>query len=104
MIAPDYEPFRSGTASGVLGGATVPPLKGFFMAIQLTPEELAKQRQRNEMAQALESWEKNLATKLAEDKIAKRKVTNPNKIKAYQQGAKQSSKKILKAFDDGMIF
>jgi hypothetical protein len=74
------------------------------MAIQLTPEELAKQRQRNEMAQALESWEKNLATKLAEDKIAKRKVTNPKKIQAYQQGAKQSSKKILKAFDDGMIF
>jgi hypothetical protein len=30
LIAPDYEPFRSGTASGVLGGATVPPLKGFF--------------------------------------------------------------------------
>jgi hypothetical protein len=74
------------------------------MAIQLTPEELAKQRQRNEMAQALESWEKNLATKLAEDKIAKRKVTNPKKIQAYQKGAKQSSKKILKAFDDGMIF
>ena len=74
------------------------------MAIQLTPEELAKQRQRNDMAQALESWEKNLATKLAEDKIAKRKVTNPKKIQAYQQGAKQSSKKILKAFDDGMIF
>lgn len=74
------------------------------MAIQLTPEELAKQRQRNEMTQALESWEKNLATKLAEDKIAKRKVTNPKKIQAYQQGAKQSSKKILKAFDDGMIF
>jgi len=74
------------------------------MAIQLTPEELAKQRQRNEMAQALESWEKNLATKLAEDKIAKRKVTNPKKIQAYQKDAKQSSKKILKAFDDGMIF
>jgi hypothetical protein len=74
------------------------------MAIQLTPEELAKQRQRKEMAQALESWEKNLATKLAEDKIAKRKVTNPKKIQAYQQDAKQSSKKILKAFDDGMIF
>ena len=30
LIAPDYEPFRSGTASGVLGGATVSPLKGFF--------------------------------------------------------------------------
>jgi hypothetical protein len=74
------------------------------MAIQLTPEELAKQRQRKEMAQALESWEKNLATKLAEDKIAKRKVTNPNKVKVYQKDAKQSSKKILKAFDDGMIF
>lgn len=74
------------------------------MAIQLTPEELAKQRQRKEMTQALESWEKNLATKLAEDKIAKRKVTNLKKIQAYQQGAKQSSKKILKAFDDGMIF
>ena len=74
------------------------------MAIQLTPEELAKQRQRKEITQALESWEKNLATKLAEDKIAKRKVTNPKKIQAYQQGAKQSSKKILKAFDDGMIF
>jgi len=74
------------------------------MAIQLTPEELAKQRQRKEMTQALESWEKNLATKLAEDKIAKRKVTNPKKIQAYQQGAKQSSKKILKVFDDGMIF
>ena len=74
------------------------------MAIQLTPEELAKQRQRKEMTQALESWEKNLATKLAGDKIAKRKVTNPKKIQAYQQGAKQSSKKILKAFDDGMIF
>ena len=74
------------------------------MAIQLTPEELAKQRQRKEMAQALESWEKNLATKLAEDKIAKRKVTNPKKIQAYQKDAKQSSKKILKAFDDGMIF
>ena len=74
------------------------------MAIQLTAEELAKQRQRKEMAQALESWEKNLSTKLAEDKIAKRKVTNPNKVKAYQKDAKQSSKKILKAFDDGMIF
>lgn len=74
------------------------------MAIQLTPEELAKQRQRKKMTQALESWEKNLATKLAEDKIAKRKVTNLKKIQAYQQGAKQSSKKILKAFDDGMIF
>lgn len=74
------------------------------MAIQLTPEELAKQRQRNEMTQALESWEKNLAIKLAEDRIAKRKVTNLKKIQAYQQGAKQSSKKILKAFDDGMIF
>ena len=85
-------------------GATVSPLKGFFMSIELTPAEQAKQRQRKEMAQALESWEKNLATKLAEDKIAKRKVTNPKKIQAYQQGAKQSSKKILKAFDDGMIF
>jgi hypothetical protein len=74
------------------------------MAIQLTPEELAKQRQRNEMAQALESWEKNLAIKLAGDKISKRKVTNPKKIQAYQKDAKQSSKKILKAFDDGMIF
>jgi len=74
------------------------------MAIQLTPEELAKQRQRKEMTQALESWEKNLATKLAEDKITKRKVTNPKKIQAYQKDAKQSSKKILKAFDDGMIF
>ena len=74
------------------------------MAIQLTPEELAKQRQRNEMTQAMESWEKKQATKLAEDKIAKRKVTNLKKIQAYQQGAKQSSKKILKAFDDGMIF
>ena len=74
------------------------------MAIELTPQELAKQRQRKEMAQALESWEKNLATKLAEDKIAKRKVTNPNKVKAYKKDAKQSSKKILKAFDDGMIF
>lgn len=74
------------------------------MAIQLTPEELAKQKQRNEMTQALESWGKNLTTKLAEDKIAKRKVTNLKKIQAYQQGAKQSSKKILKAFDDGMIF
>jgi hypothetical protein len=74
------------------------------MAIELTPQELAKQRQRKEMAQALESWEKNLATKLAEDKIAKRKVTNPNKVKAYQKDAKHSSKKILKAFDDGMIF
>jgi hypothetical protein len=30
LFAPDYEPFRSGTASGVLGGATVSPLKGFF--------------------------------------------------------------------------
>ena len=85
-------------------GATVSPLKGFFMSIELTPAEQAKQRQRKEMAQALESWEKNLATKLADDKIAKRKVTNPNKIRTYQQGAKQSSKKILKAFDDGMIF
>jgi hypothetical protein len=74
------------------------------MSIELTPAEQAKQRQRKEMAQALESWEKNLATKLADDKITKRKVTNPNKIRAYQQGAKQSSKKILKAFDDGMIF
>lgn len=74
------------------------------MAIELTPQELAKQRQRKEMAQALESWQKDLATKLAEEKIAKRKVTNPKKIKAYQQGAKQSSKKILKAFDDGMVF
>jgi hypothetical protein len=74
------------------------------MSIELTPAEQAKQRQRKEMAQALESWEKNLATKLADDKITKRKVTNPNKIRVYQQGAKQSSKKILKAFDDGMIF
>jgi hypothetical protein len=30
LFAPDYKPFRSGTASGVLGGATVSPLKGFF--------------------------------------------------------------------------
>ena len=74
------------------------------MAIQLTPEELAKQRQRNEMTQAMESWGKGLADRLSQDKIAKRKVTNLKKIQAYQQGAKQSSKKILKAFDDGMIF
>ena len=74
------------------------------MAIQLTPEELAKQRQRKEMMQAMESWGKGLADRLSQDKITKRKVTNPKKIQAYQQGAKQSSKKILKAFDDGMIF
>ena len=30
LFAPDDKPFRSGTASGVLGGATVSPLKGFF--------------------------------------------------------------------------
>jgi hypothetical protein len=74
------------------------------MAIQLTPEEQAKQRQRKEIAQAMESWGKGLADKLAKDKITKRKVTNPNKVKAYEKGAKQEAKKILKAFDDGMIF
>jgi len=30
LIAPDYESFRSGTASVHSGGATVTPLKGFF--------------------------------------------------------------------------
>lgn len=74
------------------------------MAIQLTPEELAKQRQRKEMTQALESWGKGLADRLSQDKITKRKVTNPKKIQSYQKGAKQEAKKILKAFDDGMIF
>jgi hypothetical protein len=74
------------------------------MAIQLTPEELAKQRQRKEIAQALESWGKGLAEKLAKDRIDKRKVTNPKKIKVYEKGAKQEARKILKAFDDGMIF
>lgn len=74
------------------------------MAIQLTPEELAKQRQRKEMAQALETWKKGLAEKLAKDTIIKRNVSNPKMIKAYKKGAKQEARKILKAFDDGMIF
>jgi hypothetical protein len=56
------------------------------------------------MAQAMESWGKGLAEKLAKDRIDKRKVTNPKKIKVYEKGAKQEAKKILKAFDDGMIF
>lgn len=74
------------------------------MGIQLTPEELAKQRQRKEMAQALETWKKGLAEKLAKDTITKRNVLNPKMIKAYKKGAKQEARKILKAFDDGMIF
>jgi hypothetical protein len=74
------------------------------MAIQLTPEEQAKQRQRKEMAQALESWGRGLAEKLANDSIKKRNVSNPRQIKAYKKGAKQEARKILKAFDDGMIF
>ncbi len=74
------------------------------MGIQLTPEELAKQRQRKEMAQALETWKKGLAEKLATDTITKRNVSNPKMIKAYKKGAKQEARKILKAFDDGMIF
>ena len=74
------------------------------MAIELTSEERARQRKKQEMAQALESWGKGLAEKLAQDKIDKRKVSNPNKVRAYKKGAKQEAKKILKALDNGMIF
>jgi len=74
------------------------------MGIELTPEELSKQRSRKEMAQALENWKKGLAEKIAQDTITKRNVTNPKVIKAYKKGAKQEARKILKAFDDGMIF
>jgi hypothetical protein len=74
------------------------------MGIELTPEEQARKRQKQEMVQALETWKKGLADKIAQDTITKRKVTNPRKIKAYQKGAKQEAGKILKALDNGMIF
>lgn len=74
------------------------------MGIELTPEELSKQRSRKEMAQALETWKKGLAEKIAQDTITKRNVTNPRTIKAYKKASKQEARKILKAFDDGMIF
>jgi hypothetical protein len=74
------------------------------MSIELTPEERANQRKKQEMAQALETWKKGLAEKIAQDTITKRNVTNPRKVKAYKKGAKQEARKILKALDNGMIF
>jgi hypothetical protein len=74
------------------------------MAIELTPEERANQRKKQEMAQALDTWKKGLAEKIAQDTITKRNVTNPRKIKVYKKGAKQEARKILKALDNGMIF
>ena len=56
------------------------------------------------MAQALETWKKGLAEKIAQDTITKRNITNPRKIKVYKKGAKQEARKILKALDNGMIF
>jgi hypothetical protein len=56
LIAPDYEPFRSGTASVHSGGATVPPLKGFFygnlqqsrnVGSQETTQDQSRQSQKN---------------------------------------------------------
>ena len=74
------------------------------MAIQLTAEEQAVKRQREELAQAKENWKKALSDKITKEIVGKRSVTNPNKIRAYKRAGRQEASKILKALDDGMIF
>jgi 5-methylcytosine-specific restriction endonuclease McrA len=61
LIAPDYEPFRSGTALRILGGATVLLLKGFFMGIYLYSQKAIdayKKKRKRDAAKAKKTLDK----------------------------------------------
>lgn len=61
MIAPNYEPFRSGTALGILKGATVLLLKGFFMGIYLYSQKAIdayKKKRKRDAAKAKKTLDK----------------------------------------------
>ena len=89
LIAPNYESFRSGTASKVLGGATVPPLKGFFMAIYSKTGMVAVKQQRKARA----AKAKKTLAKLAESSPVIQALINKKASQIAWAMQKKSPKK-----------
>ena len=76
----------------------------FFMAIELTPEEQARLNQANQRNKALQEWQANLATNLAQEKIRKSGATNPATLKKIKQNAGRKATNLVKAVDKGFMF
>ena len=74
------------------------------MAIELTPEEQARLNQANQRNKALQEWQANLATNLAQEKIRKSGATNPATLKKIKQNAGRKATNLVKAVDKGFMF
>ena len=71
----------------------MPHLKDFFMSI-------SKQR----LAQAMKDWQPQLAQTLAQEKIAKKGLTNKRKVAEAKAKGKHKANKILRSLDKGFVF
>ena len=77
---------------------------GFFMSIELTAEEKSNLKRKQAQEQAMKDWRKQVADTIASEKIAKRKISNKEKIKETQKKARHSANKLINCFEKGWQF
>ena len=74
------------------------------MPIELTAEEKSNLKRKQAQEQAMKDWRKQVAETIANEKIAKRNISNKEKIKETKKKARHSANRLINCFEKGWQF